>query len=60
MASAVTSQNEQMVKIPPSPSKPGVCTLCPVAQDQAVLGQLVGDGQYGRFDALVVGGAGIP
>ena len=31
-----------------------------VHPDQAVLGQLVGDGQYGRFDALVVGGAGIP
>jgi hypothetical protein len=35
--------------------KAGVCSLDPVTQDEAVLGELVGDGKHGCLDALVVG-----
>jgi hypothetical protein len=47
MASAVTSQKEQMVKRSLLALKPGVGALDPVAQHQAILGQVVGDGQHG-------------
>ena len=39
-----------MVKVPSLPEKPVSVLLDPVAQDQAVLGQLVGDGQHGGLD----------
>ena len=45
--SADTSQNEQMVKVPSSPDKPVVGLLDAVAQHEAVVGQLVGDGAHG-------------
>ena len=55
MASAVTSQNEQMVNVPSLPSNPVSVRVDLVAQDQPVLGQLVGDGEHGGPHPLVVG-----
>jgi hypothetical protein len=51
-------RGQQTVKSSLLPLEPGVGFLDPVAQDQAILGQLVGYGQDSRFDTLVVG-AGI-
>ena len=45
MASALTSQKEQMVNVPSSLFEPGVCSLHPMPEDQAVFGQLVSDGE---------------
>ena len=51
MASALTSQKEQIVKVPSSPLKP----VSVPSQDKAVLGQLVGDGKHSHLDAVVGG-----
>ena len=56
MASADTSQNEQMVNVPSSPREPVVGVVDPVAQDEAVLGELVGDREDGGAHPLVVAG----
>ena len=56
MASAETSQNEQIVKVPSCVVRePVVGAVDPVAQHEAVLGQLVGDREDGRAHAFVVG-----
>ena len=44
-----------MVNVPSSPVEPGVRLADPVAEDQAVLGQLVGDGQHGGPDPFIFG-----
>ena len=54
-ASAETSQNEQMVKRALLARQAVVGLLDPVAQDQSVDGELVGDGEHGRPHARVVG-----
>jgi len=41
------------VKVPSFPGEPSVGSPDPVAEDQVVFGQLVGDGQDGRAHALV-------
>ena len=55
MASAETSQKEQMRKVPSSPREAVVGLLRPVAEREAVLGEILRDGEHGGAQALVVG-----
>lgn len=55
IASAETSQNEQMRNVPSRPDRPSVGLLGAVAKHEPVLGQLVPDGERGLVEALVVG-----
>ena len=56
IASAETSQNEQIRNVPSLPGEAVVGLVGAVAQDEAVLGQVVGDRVDRRAQALVVGG----
>ena len=46
IASAETSQNEQIRKLPSLPDRPSSVSSGPVAQHEAVLGEVVGDRQH--------------
>ena len=46
IASADTSQNEQMRNVPSSPERPSSVSSRPIAEDEAVLAQLVRDREH--------------